>query len=164
MEIEAKFFDVDVKEVERRARELGCDIEETEQENYLIGTKKWLLRARKERNRMLVTLKYGLKTENNIKRVEEIEFEVCSNFDNVLRVLKFLSNDVGAKRGKYVKKVKRFELANAEVEIVFLEGFGSYIEIEGSEESIKKACELLGIDFSKRSAKTVRDLVKLTDW
>lgn len=101
----------------------------------------------------VITLKEKIKNKN-FKEREEIELEVSDPkvMEQIIEKLGFTKKRVMEKRRE------KWQLGRTEIVIDKL-SIGTFIEIEGTEKSIKRTVELLGLDFGKRITKTYWELL-----
>lgn len=149
IEIEKKYLLDKKRIVELTAKlgELGADFSyETFEENYLhrggvLDGRTAFLRLRKTENRITLTYKEKVPTENDFKHQIEFETEV-SNVDATESIIEKLGYKLSA---IYEKHRKAWQLGDVEIVLDELP-FGYYMEIEGTIEDILKVEKLLGAD------------------
>ncbi len=120
--------------------------------DYLLEGKGVFLRTRSD-VKNVITLKRKVKENSEIFEREEYETEVgdISVMEDILEILGFENTKIMEKyriQGQYDGVTVVFDKLP----------FGLYMEIEGEEDEIKRVCKELGVDFSKKIAKTYWDL------
>ncbi len=157
IETEVKFLGINPRKILRKARELGAIPTREDQEGItIILSENEVVRLRKSGDETRITYKKKL-PGSKYKRALEIWVRV-DNFSNALKILKR-----AFKSKRYFKVNKRrikFELNRTKCEIVKVKGIPTYLEIEGDPRSIERVVSLLGLDNSKRSTKTLDDLLR----
>ncbi len=144
-ELEGKLVGVGVEALLKRLKELGVGIEVLSQSDKIFQLGEGILRVRKEGDKFILTHKGKLRKKGPLKSREETEFLV-SDPGRVMELLSALGVDISHPRTNE-KRLFRFYVAGAKGELVFIKGLPPTLELEGSEDNIRKACELLGLRF-----------------
>lgn len=153
LEIEVKFLTNDIKDIRNRIIATGAEsYGEVFEINHryddiksrLTGQKK-LLRLRKT-DKSTLTFKKSPEISNpDFKIQEEIEVEV-SDFEKMERII----NELGFFRLQtYEKYRETFDLKGTKI-LLDLMPFGSFMEIEGSMDSIRSLTDVIGLDWDQR--------------
>jgi len=166
-EIEAKLKVDSLREIEHKLAELGAEfLAEQLQTDYhfddanttLTKTDR-CLRLRKQmvgKNESLFLTYKGAKERSNLKKRQEIEFEI-KDADSVRKLLSAL----GYEQSLVVEKKRRlWKLGDCEVALDQLPLLGDFVEIEGpDEEIIATAQEKLGLSDLSHIAESYASLV-----
>jgi len=166
-EIEAKLKVDSLPEIERKLSELGAEfLAEQLQTDYhfddanttLTKTDR-CLRLRKQmvgKNESLFLTYKGAKEKSNLKKRQEIEFEI-KDADSVRKLLSAL----GYEQSLVVEKKRHlWQLGDCEVALDRLPLLGDFVEIEGpDEEKIATAQEKLGLSDLSHIAESYASLV-----
>jgi adenylate cyclase class 2 len=166
-EIEAKLKVDSLPEIERKLAELGAEfLAEQLQTDYhfddanttLTKTDR-CLRLRKQmvgKNESLFLTYKGAKEKSNLKKRQEIEFEI-KDADSVRKLLSAL----GYEQSLVVEKKRHlWKLGDCEVALDRLPLLGDFVEIEGpDEEKIATAQEKLGLSDLSHIAESYASLV-----
>ena len=166
-EIEAKLKVDSLREIEHKLAELGAEfLAEQLQTDYhfddanttLTKTDR-CLRLRKQmvgKNESLFLTYKGAKERSNLKKRQEIEFEI-KDADSVRKLLSAL----GYEQSLVVEKKRRlWKLGDCEVALDRLPLLGDFVEIEGpDEEKIANAQEKLGLSDLSHIAESYASLV-----
>lgn len=166
-EIEAKLKVDSLREIEHKLAELGAEfLAEQLQTDYhfddanttLTKTDR-CLRLRKQmvgKNESLFLTYKGAKERSNLKKRQEIEFEI-KDADSVRKLLSAL----GYEQSLVVEKKRRlWQLGDCEVALDQLPLLGDFVEIEGpDEEIIATAQEKLGLSDLSHIAESYASLV-----
>lgn len=153
IEIEVKFLINDPKEIRSKLKHMGIDsIGNIFERNHryddlhssLLKNKR-LLRLRSDQKNIL-TFKKPVSVKNmDFKINEEIEVEV-SDFDQMEKIL----NEIGFSRVQSYEKFREtFAFEDAKILIDNMP-YGTFIEIEGTEESIRHYAHVFCLDWDKK--------------
>lgn len=157
-EIEIKFRIDSEAEILRKLESLGATktnegLEHNEVfDNGKLREKGFLLRLRQFDGKNILTFKTAIEKEE-FKKADEIELEV-NNLQRMKNILQNLGYEVF---WIYEKRTKRFLLEGTKVSIDELT-IGTFMEIEGSESSIRNVIEKLGLDPMEGITDTYFDL------
>jgi len=153
IEIEVKFLINDTKKIISGLRSMGIsslgNIFERNQRyddphSNLLENKR-LLRLRSDRKNILTFKKPSQIKNPDFKINEEFEVEV-SDFGQMEKIL----NELGFLRVQsYEKYRETFVLENAKI-LIDIMPYGTFIEIEGTQESIRNYADTLGLDWNKK--------------
>jgi adenylate cyclase class 2 len=166
-EIETRFLDINKDELVKKLVDRGAlDKGEEKLEEIIfhaadgswVGKRKFV-RLRKTKGKVKLTYKENV--EQTVDSAQEIELEVsdlekCSEF----------FNKIGLFAMRRLEKYRHtFELGDVTVDIDTWPKVPAYMEIEGpSVESLKKACETLGMDWEKRFDGDAREVFRRYDY
>ncbi len=152
-EIETRFLDVDKDELVKKLAQVGAldkGEEKLEEMIFHAADMSWVgkhkfIRLRKAENKIKLTYKENV--EQTVDSAREVELEV-SDLD---KCSEFLSR-IGLQLIRRLEKYRHtFELGDVTVDIDTWPKIPAYAEIEGpSVESLKKACNILDLDWEKR--------------
>jgi len=163
LEIEVKFLLASPEPVREALIGLGAEPGERRFElNYRyadacgrLEANRCLLRLRKDR-RASLTFKSDPAGGGEFKVLRELEVEV-SDFDTMNRILEAL----GFSRAQVYEKWRETLRLGATLCCLDTLPFGSFLEIEGSREEIRRLAGLLDFDWNRRIVKTYLDLFDL---
>jgi adenylate cyclase class 2 len=166
-EIEAKLKVDSLEEIEHKLAELGAEflVEQLQADNFFDDVNATLtktdrcLRLRKQtvdKNESFYLTYKGAKEKSNLKKRQEIEFEI-KDADSVRKLLSAL----GYEQVLAIKKKRRlWQLGDCEVALDQLPLLGDFVEIEGpDEEKIATAQEKLGLSDLSHIAKSYAALM-----
>ena len=166
-EIEAKLKVDSLSEIERKLAELGAEFlaEQLQTDYHFDDTNATLtktdrcLRLRKQmvgKNESFFLTYKGAKEKSNLKKRQEIEFEI-KDADSVRKLLSAL----GYEQVLAIEKNRRlWQLGDCEVALDRLPLLGDFVEIEGpGEEIIANAQEKLGLSDLSHIAESYASLV-----
>lgn len=163
-EIEVRFLEIDKETLIARLQELGAkDLGEDMLEEVIIYDKElsWqrdvrkMLRIRSRAGKIHLTFKHH--HENSATGTEEIEFEI-----NDIKKAEALLDRLGYVSVRHQQKLRHtFHLGDVIIDIDTWPKVPTYVELEGtSEESLKEAAELLGLDWSLVELRNPRDVLE----
>ncbi|MFH0955227.1 MAG: class IV adenylate cyclase [Candidatus Micrarchaeota archaeon] len=159
-EIEIKFRIQNPEEIRKKIMKSGKLIGKAFEKTIRFDTKTKNLEKEEKfiriRSGFSNTLTFKRKIENKeFREREEIELEI-SDIEKMRQILKNLGFDKELIMEKHREKWK---FKDAEIALDTLP-MGTFVEIEGSEQSIKETAKLLGLDFENRILETYWEIWK----
>lgn len=158
-EVEIKFYEIDEQEIISKFESLEINLKyEVEIEAIYFDKedlkKGEVVRVRRKKNininEEVVEVVHKSKILDDSKFKTRIETEF--NSDSFEKSIEFLKCLGYVEFEKSVKKRKHFEFENFHYELDTQDPYPTFLEVEAqSDEELVKACELLGLDFSKGS-------------
>lgn len=153
VEIEVKFFIKDITLVktgllssgaESQGRVFETNIRYDDQAQSLLK-RKCLLRLRKDRENHLTVKTTPTLEDHDFKVLRELEVKV-DDFE----IMNMILNTLGFHKTQIYEKWRESYFLNEAVICLDTLPFGTFLEIEGSRNSIRKAVDLLGLDWNLR--------------
>ena len=161
-EIEVKFLIEDLAAMRQRLVALGATLTapRTYEENLLFDTpdgqlrrQSRLLRLRRDQRKRLTYKEPPTRPDSDFKIMQEYEIEV-SDFDQAHAILTKLGFALSLRLEKYRET---FTYQGAEI-VLDEVPFGTFMEIEGSQEAIRAIGAALGLDFDARLVSSYVDI------
>ena len=164
-EVEAKFPDIDPNSLREKLRSLGAVLEYPEvlmrrkvfdyEDNRLYKIGGWI-RVRDEGDR--VTFTYKQLNDRTLHGTKEVEV-IVDNFDKTCELLLA----IGLKQKSYQEtKREKWKLNGVEITIDTWPWIPTFVEVEAADEaSVKKAVELLGLDWSQTMHGSVENIYQM---
>ena len=164
-EVEAKFPDIDPNSLREKLRSLGAVLEYPEvlmrrkvfdyEDNRLYKIGGWI-RVRDEGDR--VTFTYKQLNDRTLHGTKEVEV-IVDNFDKTCELLLA----IGLKQKSYQEpKREKWKLNGVEITIDTWPWIPTVVEVEAADEaSVKKAVELLGLDWSQTMHGSVENIYQM---
>lgn len=157
LETEVKVMDVDPGELRRVLGEMGIELKQRDQRDMVVLlSDSEVVRVRKVNGTTRVTYKHMV-CQDDFKVAEETELEVSSP-DSAEEILGRLCR--GKPCYRFRKEREVFRLNGAKCELVRLDPLPWYVEIEGEEDSIVHAMELLGLRGKPTSSQGLPELLR----
>lgn len=168
LEIEVKFLNISVADIERKLKRLGAKkvfgpvlFRDTQFSHPTIGKRYTLFRLRQENAMLTLTLKKR-RPGGAFKVEEEQEIALDSGPEEVLKMLATLGFKIDKRREKFRTEYK-LELASGKlkVEIDSYPRMKPYLEIESaSRKAIRELAAKLGLDFKEASNETATVIIR----
>lgn len=163
-EIEARFLEIDVEAFKKRLTEVSAeDLGEDFLQEVIFYDKdlEWQKYGRKfarlRQNKKGVFMTFKHVETDTVEGAQEIELKV-DNFDKAKDFLE----EVGLVAFREQEKKRHsFKLGNVIVDIDTWPSIPTYLELEGpSEEDLKKAAQILGLDWSQAVFEDARHIIE----
>ena len=153
METEVKFYLVEIESIRERICQLGAVSQgrffeknlRFEDADKTLKINKSVLRLRQDNKATLTYKSKPLDSDNQFKKLEELEVEV-SDFETMNRILQVL----GFHCDQIYEKWRETLVLNQTQFCLDSMPYGNFLEIEGSEESIKDFASQLGLPWNQR--------------
>ncbi|MDH3799983.1 MAG: class IV adenylate cyclase [Desulfobacterales bacterium] len=153
LEIEVKFYVADIERMQRRILALGAESKgrvfennvRYEDENNTLIRKKSLLRLRRDAKTILTFKSSPPVASTEFKVFNELEVEV-SNFETLNRILE----NLGFHPEQLYEKWRETLILDQTGFCLDTMPYGTFLEIEGSEEDIRAHAAGLGLNWQKR--------------
>ena len=153
LEIEVKFYVADIERMQRRILALGAESKgrvfennvRYEDENNTLIRKKSLLRLRRDAKTILTFKSSPPVASTEFKVFNELEVEV-SNFETLNRILE----NLGFHPEQLYEKWRETLILDQTGFYLDTMPYGTFLEIEGSEEDIRAHAAGLGLNWQKR--------------
>ena len=153
LEIEVKFYVADIERMQRRILALGAESKgrvfennvRYEDENNTLIRKKSLLRLRRDAKTILTFKSSPPVASTEFKVFNELEVEV-SNFETLNRILE----NLGFHPEQLYEKWRETLILDQTGFCLDTMPYGTFLEIEGSEEDIRAYAAGLGLNWQKR--------------
>jgi adenylate cyclase class IV len=157
IETELKVMGVDPEAFARALESMGIEAEQEDQDDLVVLLGRGdVMRVRRVGGKVRVTHK-RLVRQGDFKVARETELEV-SSFESAANVVKRMCR--GHKCYRFRKERKVFRLDGVKGELVHLDPLPWYVELEGEEDRIVRAMELLGLQEHDTSSECLPQLLR----
>ena len=164
LEIEVKFYVADLERMQRRILALGAESKgrvfennvRYEDENNTLIRKKSLLRLRRDAKTILTFKSSPPVASTEFKVFNELEVEV-SNFETLNRILE----NLGFHPEQLYEKWRETLILDQTGFCLDTMPYGTFLEIEGSEEDIRAHAAGLGLNWQKRILLNYLEIFKI---
>jgi len=168
MEIEAKFLEIDVPQIQKKLKSLGAKkkydtvFREAIFQGEGIRQKEWektfkRIRVRDQGDKVYLTLKELPEKKFKLDNTREVELEI-SDFDKMIEIL--LASDLMKIRDQEKRRI-HYELDGVAVDIDYWPDIPAFLEIEAdSQEKVKAIAKKLGLNFRKAVFVDARQVFK----